>query len=126
LHEYTVEQEGESTLNRALNRTAVIAVLLLGVWTSTASPAWGQVEIGRAVKTKVTPVYPELAKRMNIVGLVKVQIVVAPNGSVKIAKVLGGHPVLANAALDAIKQWRFETASGETTGIVQFRFDPSQ
>jgi protein TonB len=127
LHEYTVEQEGESTLNRALNRTTAIAVLLLGAWMSTGgSPAWGQVEIGRAVKTKVTPVYPELAKRMNIVGVVKVQITVAPNGSVKNAKVLGGHPVLANAALEAVKQWRFETASGETTGIVQFRFDPSQ
>jgi protein TonB len=117
---------GESTVNRALNRTTAIGVLLLGIWISSGFPAWGQVEISRAVKTKVTPVYPELAKRMNIVGVVKVQITVAPNGSVKNAKVLGGHPVLANAALDAVKQWRFETASGETMGMVQFRFDPSQ
>jgi protein TonB len=118
---------GESTLTRALNRTTAIAVLLLCVWMSSGgSSAWGQVEINRVVKTKVTPVYPELAKRMNIVGVVKVQITVAPNGSVKNAKVLGGHPVLANAALDAVKQWRFETGPAETTGIVQFRFDPSQ
>jgi outer membrane biosynthesis protein TonB len=33
---------------------------------------------------------------------------------------------LANAALDAVKKWRFETASQETTGIVEFRFDPSE
>ncbi len=61
-------------------------------------------------RAKVTPVYPELAKRMNIRGVVRVQVTVAPNGSIKDAKLVGGHPVLANAALDAVKKWRFETA----------------
>jgi hypothetical protein len=47
-------------------------------------------------------------------------------GSIKEAKLMGGHPLLANAALDAIKQWRFEPAPGETTGTVEFRFDPTR
>ena len=63
---------------------------------------------------------------MNITGVVKVQITVATNGSVKTAKLVGGHPLLANAALDAVKKWRFETATQESTGVVQFRFDPPQ
>jgi TonB family protein len=69
--------------------------------------------------------YPELAKRMSISGVVKVEVVVAPNGSVKSTKVVGGHPLLVNAAIDAVKKWRFETASEETTGVVEFKFDPN-
>jgi TonB family protein len=84
-----------------------------------------QEEITRKVKTKVAPAYPELARRMSISGVAKVQIVVAPNGSVKSAKILGGHPLLANAALDAVKKWRFDPAAEETTGIVEFKFDPT-
>jgi protein TonB len=62
---------------------------------------------------------------MSIAGVVKVQVVVAPNGTVKNTKVVGGHPLLVTAAVDAIKKWRFEPASDETTGVVEFKFDPS-
>ena len=85
-----------------------------------------QEEIARKVKTSVQPAYPELARRMNIVGVVRVQVVVAANGSVKSAKGVGGHPLLVNAAVDAVKKWRFEAASEETTGIVQFKFEGHQ
>jgi TonB family protein len=71
----------------------------------------------------VQPVYPELARKMNIGGSVKVEVVVAPNGTVKDAKVVGGHPVLANAALEAVKKWRFEPAAVESTGVVDFKFE---
>jgi outer membrane biosynthesis protein TonB len=37
---------------------------------------------------------------------------------------LGGHPVLASAALEAAKKWRFEPASGESSGVIDFRFEP--
>jgi TonB family protein len=50
--------------------------------------------------------------------------VVSPNGSVKDARVVGGHPVLAGAALDAAKKWRFDPASGESTGVIDFKFEP--
>ena len=83
-------------------------------------------EIVRRAKSKVQPVYPDLARKMNITGTVKVQVVVAPNGTVKDAKVVGGHPVLASAALDAVKKWRFEPAPVESTGVVDFKFEPHQ
>jgi TonB family protein len=86
----------------------------------------GQSEIVRRAKSKVEPVYPPLARKMNLSGTVKVEIVVAPNGTVKDAKVVGGHPVLANAALEAVRKWRFEPASLETSGIVDFKFEPHQ
>jgi TonB family protein len=81
-------------------------------------------EIARRAKIKVQPVYPELARKMNLVGTVKIEVVVAPNGSVKDARVVGGHPVLAGAALDAAKKWRFEPASAESSGVIDFKFEP--
>ena len=81
-------------------------------------------EIVRRAKTKVQPAYPDLARKMNLTGTVKIEVVVAPNGMVKGARVVGGHPVLANAALDAAKKWRFEPAGSESSGIIDFKFEP--
>lgn len=80
-------------------------------------------EILRRAKNKVQPQYPELARKMNISGTVKIEVVVAPNGTVKEARVVGGHPVLANAALDAAKKWKFEPAASDSTGIIDFKFE---
>jgi TonB family protein len=61
---------------------------------------------------------------MNITGTVKIEVMVSPNGIVKGARIVGGHPVLANAALDAARKWRFEPSSAESSGIIDFRFAP--
>jgi TonB family protein len=112
---------------QGLNRVFAVSLLVVGGWMAISAPlATGQEQIDRKVKSKVAPVYPDLAKRMNITGVVKVQITVAANGSVKEAKVVGGHPVLANAALEAVKKWRFETGPEGSTGLVEFHFDPTQ
>jgi TonB family protein len=110
-----------------LNRAVAVGLLLIGGWAATGSPqAWGQEEITRKVKTKVSPVYPDLARRMNLSGVVRIQVTVTPKGEVKTTKLIGGHPVLAGAALDAVKKWRFDTGPDESTGVVEFRFDPIQ
>ena len=80
-------------------------------------------EMVRRAKTKVQPAYPELAHKMNISGTVKIEVTVAPNGTVKEARVVGGHPVLAQSALDAAKRWRFEPAALESTGVIDFKFE---
>jgi len=91
------------------------------------SKAWAQQQDSvRKTKSKIEPMYPDLARRMKITGLVKVDVTVAANGSVKEAKVVGGHPVLANAVIDAVKKWRFEAGPQETTETLQFRFDPDE
>jgi TonB family protein len=81
-------------------------------------------EITRKVKTRVTPVYPEIARRMNISGVVKLVVVVSANGSVKSTKVMGGHPLLVTAAEDAVKKWKFEPSAQEDSGVVEFTFRP--
>lgn len=77
----------------------------------------------RKIASRVAPIYPELAKKMHIKGVVKVEAVVRPNGTVKTTRVLGGNPVLVDAALDAVGKWKFESAPGETTEVVQLSFE---
>jgi TonB family protein len=75
----------------------------------------------RKIKSQVSPVYPELAKSMHIQGTVKVEITISPSGNVTSAKVIGGHPVLADAAVKAVKNWRYDNGPEETR-IVSFDF----
>ena len=120
-------RKGRAVSFKAVNRLIVVGLLLIVVCTATTIPlAWGQQELNRKTKTTVVPRYPELAQHMRITGVVKVQVTVAPNGTIKDTKLMGGHPVLASAALDALKQWRFEPGPEESTGTVEFRFDPAQ
>lgn len=79
---------------------------------------------GRKVRSRVNPVYPDLAKRVNASGAVRLEIQIAPNGEVKSIKPLGGHPLLIQPAEDAVRKWRYEPASETTTTVVEFRFAP--
>src|SRR5512147_3234325 len=101
---------------------AILALLAVMVAAQTAS---AQEDAGRKVKSKVAPSYPELARRMNVAGTVKVQVTIAPNGSVKAAKALGGHPLLIDPAVEAVKKWKYEPGKDETTTVVQFNFNPA-
>jgi TonB family protein len=107
--------------------TAVLAMLTLAASVAPTRARAQQeqtAEINRKAKTKVEPLYPELARKMRLSGTVKIEVVVAPNGTVKDARVVGGHPVLANAALDAAKKWRFEPATVESSGVIDFKIEP--
>jgi protein TonB len=93
---------------------------------STLANAQQLEELTRKAKVKVSPTYPDVARRLSIAGVVKIAVVVAPNGSVKSTKVVGGHPLLVNAALDALKKWKFESAPEESSGVVEFKFEPQE
>lgn len=76
----------------------------------------------RRILSRVAPSYPDLAKRMHVSGVVKVEAVVGANGAVKSAKALGGNPVLIESATDAVRKWKFQTASSDTTEVLQLTF----
>lgn len=97
----------------------IVAVCILVLVFALAGPASAADE--RKVKTQVPPVYPELAKSMHIQGTVKVEITISPSGNVTHTKVIGGHPVLADAAVKAVKNWRYDNGPEETR-IVSFDF----
>ncbi len=108
---------------RALGRWAGIKMfqvatlcLLLGM----ALPARAADE--RAVKTRVEPIYPALAKRMRIGGMVKMVVTVNAQGKVTDAKTLSGNQMLATAAEDAVRQWKYEPGSGDASVNVDINF----
>jgi TonB family protein len=88
-----------------------------------SSPTQAQEETTRKVKSRVDPVYPELARRMHISGTVKLQVVISKDGNVKSTKVIGGPPLLIDASVDAVKRWKFEDAKDETTQPVEFKYN---
>ena len=94
--------------------------LVFGI--AAAAPTAAQDE-ARRLKTKVAPIYPELARKMNVTGIVKVQVTIAANGTVKNAKVVGGHPLLVDPAMDAVRKWKFEPGPEDSTQVVECRFD---
>jgi TonB family protein len=96
-----------------------MAVTVLGVALFPTGASAGGVE--RKAVNKVQPAYPDLAKKTNVYGTVKVEVVIAPNGTVRTMHPLGGHPLLIKSALEALKKWRYEPGP-ETTTIVEFRF----
>jgi TonB family protein len=76
----------------------------------------------RKVTSRVDPVYPDLAKKMHVHGIVRIEAIVRANGAVKSTRVLGGNPVLVDAALDAVGKWKFEPWQNDTTQVVQVSF----
>src|SRR5580658_5687454 len=94
-------------------------IVLIGLSASMAisqDTAQTRAPLDRKIVLKVAPVYPPLARRMNVKGVVKLEIVVRVNGTVKSAKIIGGNPVLLDSAADAVRKWKYEPASEETTG----------
>jgi TonB family protein len=63
---------------------------------------------------------------MALEGIVKVEALVAAEGSVKAVDVKGGHPVLAQAAMNAVRRWRWEAAAHESHEVVELKFSPSE
>jgi TonB family protein len=97
--------------------------LMSGLWCVAQQE---QGESKRKIVSRVTPSYPELARRMNIAGSVKLEVVIAPNGSVKSDKIVGGHPVLAQSAEDAIRKWKWAPNPQETTELIDIKFSPKE
>ena len=113
-------------ITRSVCKSLVLAAVFTSLFASvSARPAGAQDSLERRVKNKVSPTYPDIARKMNLAGVVKLEVSIAPNGTVKDTKVIGGNPILVNAALDAVKKWRFEAANDESTQLVEFKFDPS-
>lgn len=99
----------------------------------TASSDKAQVQVAAEVMQKllihrVEPVYPPEARKQNLQGIIALDIVVARDGSVVSMKALNGPELLAKAAMDALRWWKFEPyrvngepAVAETTVAVEFK-----
>jgi len=80
-----------------------------------------------------TPIYPALAKEQGVQGAVRLNIVIGTDGTVKEVRVLEGHPLLAPAAVNAVKRWKYrpyyvnkKPTEMETTVVVNFTLQGEQ
>jgi TonB family protein len=83
-------------------------------------------DANRKVVNKVIPSYPTVARTLGIRGNVKVEVLVSPNGTVKSMDIKGGHPMLVQAATEAVRKWKWAPATHETKEPVVVTFDPTQ
>lgn len=109
---------------QSLCRLVLAGLLLFSVFPLSPN-AFLQAQETRKVKTKVDPEYPELARRLNLKGVVRVQVTIAAAGTVKEVKELGGNPVLLDALIRAVKKWKYEPADKESILEVKFDFTGS-
>jgi TonB family protein len=79
-------------------------------------------ELPRKVIARSLPAVPPMARKIHLVGKVKLELTVAPNGSVASARMVGGSPVFEQTAVAAAKQWKFERSERETKEMIIMDF----
>jgi len=76
----------------------------------------------RKVVQREEPEYPPIAERMKLHGAVKLKIWIRADGTVRRLEYIGGHPLLAESALKAVKGWHYDAATKESNTIVGLKF----
>ena len=94
-------------------------VVGLPVNSQTAEPA-----AERKVIARVEPKYPPTLERMYIGGVVRLQVDISATGTVESATLLDGNPILKQAAIAAVKQWKYTPGNHKTQQVVKLEFDP--
>ena len=114
-------------IHRALQLVFLVGFLLL--CTAFSDTAVSELNNGpdqqenRKAKVSIPPEYPELARRLNIKGVARVQITISTGGDVTDVKEVGGNPVLLDALKRAVRKWKYEPGK-ESTVEVKFDFVP--
>ena len=103
--------------HRSLRSLLLVAGVVLYAGTVFAAPA------PRAVVSRVTPAYPELARRMHVSGKVVLLVTIQADGKVSATKVESGHALLAPAAQDAVSRWRFAPGPEASESEIDVNFN---
>ena len=109
-------------MSSSRSRKSYLVALFLGVFLSCAAAAQAP-DSGRKILKKVTPQYPAILRTKGIGGIVRLKVIIKPDGSVRDTEVLGGNPILAESAEKAVLQWKFAPASSETNMEISVVFD---
>jgi TonB family protein len=105
-------------------KSIIVTLALCGSLLTATGPGQTKGHTTRKAVEKAAPVYPDAARRNRIRGTVRLAVSVRANGRVMSTKVLGGNPVLAEAAMNAVRKWRFEPSPEETDEVIEIVFDP--
>lgn len=97
-------------------------ILHFALWVALLAGTGHAAEHSRATVHTEDPQYPEVAKKMNLHGTVKLKIWITADGVVRRVEYLGGHPILAESALEAVKNWKYEPAAQESELVLEIKF----
>jgi TonB family protein len=81
--------------------------------------------IPRKLVHKIEPVYPQDLKRRSIGGVVKLDLKISAGGNVEKVEIVGGNPILADSAAQAVKKWQYAPASASSTMVLNVEFNPN-
>ena len=111
---------------RRLARTVLLACFFACVVSVSLFSQSDEGASERRVITRVEPKYPPTLERLYIGGVVRLQVDIAANGSVESAQLIGGNPILGQAAIAAVKQWKYSPAKAKSRTVERLEFDPHQ
>jgi TonB family protein len=111
-------------MKRGFRAGAAAVFLLLAQLITQHSSAYAQAQDAplRAVKNKILPEYPEVARHMKLTGKVRFEVAIAPDGSVLETHCVGGSPVLADALDKVLRKWKFAPGPARTKQVVEVEF----
>ena len=120
------ERSADRSHSRAIPHHIGIVLIIAVAAIFFSAPLLGQQpddENNRRVVSRPTPVYPALARTMHVAGTVKL---LDSRGCrwFPARDPMGGHPLLAEAATNAVKKWKWARSSEMTTEAVEIRFNP--
>jgi TonB family protein len=110
-----------SSIARGMIRALFLLCCAAAIAGIFASVAHAQDQSPRRLLNRVTPKYPEYLKTHDIGGVVRLSITVSPSGNVKTVAPVGGNPILIDAAVEAVKQWKY--APGEESNTFEVKVD---
>ena len=123
LHNSLLSEFGKSNPGRLASATLMLALCLATAFVP-GSLAQKTPKSERKVIVIAKPDYPDILRRAQVGGIVRLKATVLPNGTVSNVEVLGGNPILAENAASAVKKWKYAPAATQTTEDVSLSFTP--
>ena len=80
----------------------------------------------RKLVTRIEPDYPEMLRQRGIGGTVRMEVLIAASGTVREVHLRGGDAALGEAAMMAVRRWKYAAASSETKTEVSISFQPQR
>ena len=107
-----------------LRLAVCLATLVLATAVFTSAQQGSPAKSERKLVTRVEPEYPAVLRARQIGGTVRLEVTITPKGTVKNVALIGGNPILADAAITAVKRWTYAPGDTVSSAQVSLEFNP--
>jgi TonB family protein len=105
----------------------VACLALVAIFTGTSAFAQQGTTAGKSERkliTRIEPDYPAVLRARQIGGTVRLDVTITSKGTVKSVSLVGGNPILAEAAIAAVKRWTYAPGEATSSAQVSLEFNP--